>query len=288
MSDWDIVWCVIATPVVLLVAGIALCNCCFVVRVVARGDASSPSPIPAYGTILAVVLALIGASGAHAGRWYRRKAPNQENGAVFRSPTRRHFVMTTASKTCLVGDDVFTVGQFLSVAECNDLIASSESVGFEPATVNTVGGHQMLPDWRNNTRVMVDDHDRAAWLWHRARPFVPNTIDGWHAIGVNERLRFYRYDPGQQFDWHTDGYYRRENNDRSFLTFMVYLNGGFAGGETTFTDDRTTPRFRDFAVTPDAGLALFFTHMLLHKGEPVTDGRKYVLRTDVMYSRSPT
>lgn len=112
--------------------------------------------------------------------------------------------MTTASKNCLVGDDIFTVDQFLSADECRDLIASSESIGFEPATVHTLGGHQMLPDFRNNTRVTVDDNDCAVWLWERARQFVPETISEWCAIGVNERLRFYRYDPGEQFDWHTE------------------------------------------------------------------------------------
>ena len=104
------------------------------------------------------------------------------------------------------------------------------------------------------------------------------------AVGVNERIRFYRYDPGQQFDWHTDGFFRRDELEQSRLTFMVYLNDGFAGGETSFSGDGCTPRFADFSVTPSTGLALFFTHMLPHKGQPVTEGRKYVLRTDVMYS----
>ena len=53
----------------------------------------------------------------------------------------------------------------------------------------------------------------------------------WSPVGLNERLRLYRYDVGQQFDWHMDGYYERDNGDRSFFTFMVYLNDGFEGGE---------------------------------------------------------
>ena len=34
-----------------------------------------------------------------------------------------------------------------------------------------------------------------------------------------------------EFDWHYDGCFERENGERSFLTFMVYLNEGFAGGD---------------------------------------------------------
>lgn len=184
----------------------------------------------------------------------------------------------------IVGDAVFTVDQFLTADECSELVKVAEGIGFEAATVNARGGPQMIPDWRNNTRVILDDSARAAWLWELAREFVPDTIAGCQAVGVNERLRFYRYDPGQKFDWHTDGYFRRDNGEQSRLTFMVYLNGGMTGGETSFSDDSVRPRFSDFSIMPETGQALFFAHMLLHKGQPVTEGRKYVLRTDLMYS----
>ena len=59
---------------------------------------------------------------------------------------------------------------------------------------------------------------------------------------VNERLRFYRYDIGQQFDWHYDGAFERDNGERSQLTFMVYLNDGFVGGETALEGAIISPR----------------------------------------------
>ena len=46
------------------------------------------------------------------------------------------------------------------------------------------------------------------------------------------------------------------------------------GGETSFAAA---------TIKPKTGLALFFIHHFRHKGQPVTRGRKYVLRTDVMY-----
>jgi hypothetical protein len=33
-------------------------------------------------------------------------------------------------------------------------------------------------------------------------------------------------------------------------------------------------------------MALLFHHPILHRGDPVAVGRKYVLRTDVMYRRN--
>jgi hypothetical protein len=58
---------------------------------------------------------------------------------------------------------------------------------------------------------------------------------------------------------------------------MVYLNDDFTGGETRFTQG---------VVKPAKGMALVFVHQLFHQGDVVTSGRKYVVRTDVMYAPS--
>lgn len=64
---------------------------------------------------------------------------------------------------------------------------------------------------------------------------------------------------------------------------QVYLNGGdFEGGETTFYDDEGNEQCR---IRPYAGLVVLFDHDILHEGSPVRQGRKYVLRSDIMYSR---
>jgi hypothetical protein len=41
-------------------------------------------------------------------------------------------------------------------------------------------------------------------------------------------------------------------------------------------------------ITPAKGMGLLFHHPILHRGDPVTTGHKYVLRTDVMYRRVAT
>ena len=38
-------------------------------------------------------------------------------------------------------------------------------------------------------------------------------------------------------------------------------------------------------VSPKAGTALIFNHDTLHEGLPVTEGVKYIIRTEVMYRR---
>ena len=63
---------------------------------------------------------------------------------------------------------------------------------------------------------------------------------------------------------------------------MVYLNDGYEGGGTSFIDPYGR-LFDLFTVIPKEGSALFFYHHLDHRGDEVMAGRKYVLRTDVMF-----
>lgn len=173
-----------------------------------------------------------------------------------------------------IAEGIHIVPEFLTAAECEELITWTESIGYEAAPITTNFGFMMRPDVRNNTRVIVDDVDRAKWLWDRLRPHAPPVFAGREAVGLNERFRFYRYDPGERFAPHRDGAFRRSNGEMSRLTFMVYLNGGFDGGDTNFDD---------VFITPKTGLALMFDHALTHEGAAVRRGRKYVLRSDVMY-----
>jgi predicted 2-oxoglutarate/Fe(II)-dependent dioxygenase YbiX len=191
-------------------------------------------------------------------------------------------------KERLDGEQVFVIHDFLTPKECAEFIRLTESAGYNAAPITTLGGFVMAPEIRNNERVMVDNFDWAAKLWARAKPLMPSPFRGVEATGLNERFRFYRYDPGQTFRPHTDGCFAR-NDERSQLTFMVYLSGDCEGGETViyFSDDGLTlSDGTELRVKPETGKALVFYHYLLHEGAPVTAGRKYVLRTDVMY-RAP-
>jgi prolyl 4-hydroxylase len=105
---------------------------------------------------------------------------------------------------------------------------------------------------------------------------VPEKLGDKSVVGLNERLRFYRYSPGQRFAAHTDGYFIRSETERSLLTLILYLNEEFTGGETFFLNSETR-------VAPQTGKVLVFAHQLWHEGLPVQSGTKYILRTDVIY-----
>jgi len=189
------------------------------------------------------------------------------------------------TKTALVSNNaVFTIANILSPAECSEYIALSENIGYVEAPITTRKGFEIRPDIRNNNRVILDDPKIALNLWQRVSEYIPTKIGAWQAVGLNERLRFYRYNPGQRFALHHDGSYQRPNGEKSLLTFMIYLNEGFEGGQTRFYLPYPYIDVRELYVSPETGMALCFVHELLHEGTPVIQGCKYVLRSDVMYS----
>jgi prolyl 4-hydroxylase len=186
--------------------------------------------------------------------------------------------MEKLARTEHLGDDIVTLRGLFSPAECDELIAYAEAVGFGEAPITTGRGFAMMPEVRNNTRAMVDDAARAEVFWQRIAPFT-RPRPGLREAGLNERLRFYRYGPGQFFRWHSDGAFRRRSGERSHVTAMLYLNEGFVGGATDFDVDGEVLR-----IVPERGLVLLFSHHLRHQGAPVREGNKYVLRSDLMFA----
>lgn len=167
----------------------------------------------------------------------------------------------------------------ISPEECRALIELSESLGYESARIEGAWNGPrgfVVRSGRDNCRVAVDDSKLADALWRRVARLVPATINHQSVVGLNERLRFYRYEAGQSFGLHRDGYYKRSQSERSLLTLILYLNEAYSGGETFFADSESL-------IAPQAGKALLFPHQLWHEGRAVTQGRKYILRTDVIY-----
>ena len=116
-------------------------------------------------------------------------------------------------------------------------------------------------------------------------------------MGLNERLRFLKYNPGMHFLQHPDGHFSRGRRERSFITLLLYLNEGYTGGHTTiwnavggqfgpWSDRPGQPRTDPgVPVPPRIGMALVHDHRLLHESPKLRVGVKHVIRTDVMYER---
>lgn len=184
------------------------------------------------------------------------------------------FTVDDASPYVVELDDVLTA------EECDELVNRIDGMGPEIATINTAQGAKVRTDVRNNERVIFDDVDLALRLFEAARDHLPTVMRKRTIVGANERFRCYRYQAGMRFAPHSDGSFERNEDEKSFYTFLIYLNEGFVGGETNMF---TKP---ELSVTPRRGRGLLFQHPIVHEGAEVTDGVKYVARTDIMYRRN--
>jgi len=174
--------------------------------------------------------------------------------------------------------------------ECAQLLSCVISKGFTPALLNIGHGRQRLePYVRDGHRIIVDSPELTDWLTEVLRPFMPATMsDGSRLDSLNERCRFLCYTPGQIFEGHCDGRYRRPEDhakayDISCVTLQLYLHDvpPENGGATTFFPDSE----QQVGHQPEAGSVLIFTQDLFHEGSLVKEGLKYTLRTEAMYTQ---
>ncbi|KAH8806603.1 hypothetical protein DL96DRAFT_1474463 [Flagelloscypha sp. PMI_526] len=163
--------------------------------------------------------------------------------------------------------------------------------------------------FRNNERILRMDELTAGAIFDRLKPLVEedigiieprgtwNCITGnekrkggvtWKLKGVNPRLSFLRYEPGQFFKHHCDASVE-VNQEKAFVTLHLYLNDATTSepleevGATRFW----TPDKKHYLdVEPKLGRVLIFQQRLLwHTGEAVKRGVKYTMRSDFMYER---
>lgn len=189
-------------------------------------------------------------------------------------------------KVCTVIEDILTP------EECNNIILRSEEVGYHQALVNVGVGEIHDPEYRNSSRCIIDDVKFAKEIFERMQRYIPleltdDNFASWKAVGLNERMRILRYTKGNFFSHHFDGSYKRNNDERSFYTVMIYLNAGggndYTGGNTNFLHPVYHSRKTEFA--PKLGSCLIFDHNLLHEGAKLLSGTKYAIRTDVMFEK---
>ena len=172
--------------------------------------------------------------------------------------------------------DIYLIDGFLDKKQCENLISLSERIGYEPSSLRSLNDRKVnIKSLRNNYRVIYDDQNLANSLWSKMKAYFIDLEVNKSPIGFNERFRFYRYDVGEFFDWHSDGYIKKDNGVKSLYTLLFFLNDGFKGGET---------KFKKVTIQPTLGSVLVFKHNLLHQGAPVRRSRKYVLRTDILFS----
>jgi hypothetical protein len=88
----------------------------------------------------------------------------------------------------------------LSPKECTQIIAAAETIGFTPdAPIRAEGEESSI--LAHNFYWIVDT-SFCVRLWSRVKEFVPATVGGKKARGLNRRFRVYRYVPGAEYRAH--------------------------------------------------------------------------------------
>ena len=203
----------------------------------------------------------------------------------------------------------FVLSNVLSVEECTQLLQLSEAMGYTEDAPVSLGRHIR----RNENCVWLADDSLWQPIWRRVAEHMPPRVEGGAPAGLNQRWRLYKYGTSDVFKIHSDGSWpgskadvangvvvRDAYRDRwSQLTFLLYLDDDYDGGETTFVvDGEGRPAMpRGNMISGDAqlrgvrvaqGSVLCFFHgehelSMLHEGSEVTRGVKHIVRSDVLY-----
>lgn len=192
---------------------------------------------------------------------------------------------------------IWTIENFLTEEECQNLIIFSENKSYEEATVSLKSGATMMKNIRNNDRLIYEDAQLAQKYWQKLKDFCPKFISeivkeetqNYQAVELNPTFRFYKYESNQRFKKHIDGRINLEKDGKKYesrITFMIYLNEDFEGGQTVFdykNEESKNNEIEVVEIKPKTGTALCFVHEIKHEGKAVPKGTKYVLRSDIMF-----
>jgi len=200
------------------------------------------------------------------------------------APVRQEDLRPVCCRACGVSvrDDrpCFVLHNILSKDECQQIVKHfSQFHSSEPES--------MTPGARS--QFCVPDSNLSSTIWGRVSQFFPETLDGGKLVGLQQEWRHAMYFPGQSVMAHMD--FRRADAPRleSRISFTVYLNEDFGGGETTFVQGVDDFGYYSSVVhdnVPKTGSVIVFYQDVpefFHCAKVVTSGRKFIMRADVMY-----
>ena len=173
-------------------------------------------------------------------------------------------------------NEIWVINDFWHTELCeniiNDLELSKMFVQSNETDINNGTIEENLKS-RNKNRIIYESEELAIEIWELLKRYLVNENLLINSIGINEMFRFYKYQVGQEFKRHTDSSFIRNDAEKSSHSLLIYLNDDFEGGITTFDECK---------LNPVKGSAVFFPHDLEHSSTTITNGVKYILRSDII------
>ena len=222
---------------------------------------------------------------------------------------------TTPEITELYPQHVYVSRNFLSPSECQLWIDAVEHNNVGGGFESVCHAATRYIAQRECGRIQMDDAHVADALYERMRPIVMQVADrvgvthsdsSYGPVALNDNIRLYKYQKGMSFGRHFDGsdcVPSLGDTAHTEITVLIYLSD-CRGGATRFyppsssaagnTKKKTKKQKKegsegkdDVAFVPEQGAVLLHVHgdrCLEHEADPVLNGIKYVLRTDVVYA----
>jgi prolyl 4-hydroxylase len=215
-------------------------------------------------------------------------------------PKQKKYKLTVASVT----PRVFTIPNFLSAQECQQLIELAQQQGLKGSTVFSGGNmtanrqregstRSSSNAWLARSSMNVTDqiYRRAAALLQIDESLLQAPMgDDVHAHqhATAESLQIVNYQKGQSYSAHHDFVYPPVSHrlqPTRFATLLFYLNDDFEGGHTVFPRAVNAHHHEGISIEPVRGTAVLFYNMLpdgnvddlsQHSGEPVESGEKFI------------
>lgn len=220
---------------------------------------------------------------------------------LFNKKNIKHFVPNVNTKKSL-----YYLENVLTQNECLFLIEQSRQK-YSSLT------EEFSVEEREGNRLLAIDSNFAEILYDRIKEYIEidNKIENikpcgfgvagkWEPLCLNNCFRYNQYiSPSIGFTAHRDATFIENEDVRSVLTVLIYLNDNFDGGDTVFYDtfgprskeeivsDEMSKGFIErFRYKPKSGSILIFNHNMIHEGQKLKKGVKYVIRTDVVFKRT--
>ena len=208
------------------------------------------------------------------------------------------FQMTVASVT----PRVFTIPNFLSKQECNQLLEQAKTEGLKPSTLQSGTRARQQRDkssrsssntWlpRYTSEVVETIYRRAAHLLQIDESLLQkkaNDILHAHEHSLAESLQVVRYKESEEYTAHHDFVYPptfHRHQPTRFATVLLYLNDDFEGGESVFPRAANARFHEGITIKPRRGTAVLFYNMLpdgnmddlsQHSSQPIERGEKWL------------
>lgn len=171
---------------------------------------------------------------------------------------------------------IYTIDNFLTDDECNEIINLSEEYKFRRGYVLDSDSENSLSELRTNSLI---------WIDHNKTKNVKRVIDKIASLvslpsDNAEDMQLIRYNKSEHYSHHYDAFERTSklSDNQRLITALVYLSDVKKGGETDFSKI-------GLRIKPKKGKLIIFYNCLkdgktpnpnsLHAGLPVVEGTKY-------------